>query len=115
MTTTVPAMVDGWEGLLPRISTLADDIPEIADLDFNPVMVSTDTVLTVDTGIRVAPSAPTTTYGATHYSADSAEAAAWTPHCRPGDSRRRPVPRSRRRRSLRPRRCWPASDPARPG
>jgi acyl-CoA synthetase (NDP forming)/GNAT superfamily N-acetyltransferase len=50
-----PADVPAVEDLLGRIGTLADDVPEIAELDLNPVIVGTDGVLTVDAKIRVAP------------------------------------------------------------
>jgi acyl-CoA synthetase (NDP forming) len=50
-----PADVAAVEDLLQRISTLADEVPEIAELDLNPVIVSADGVLTVDAKIRVAP------------------------------------------------------------
>ena len=56
-----PADVAAVEDLLQRIGTLADEIPEIAELDLNPVIVRTDGLLTVDAKIRVTPSAPTTT------------------------------------------------------
>jgi hypothetical protein len=72
MTTTMPAMVEEWaallsdgvaapadvaalEDLLQRISTPADEIPEIAELHVNPVIVGTDAVVTVNAKIRVAP------------------------------------------------------------
>jgi acyl-CoA synthetase (NDP forming) len=50
-----PADVAALEDLLERISTLADEIPEIAELDLNPVIVGADAVVTVDAKIRVAP------------------------------------------------------------
>ena len=50
-----PADVAALEDLLQRISTLADEIPEIAELDLNPVIVGADAVVTVDAKIRVAP------------------------------------------------------------
>jgi acyl-CoA synthetase (NDP forming)/GNAT superfamily N-acetyltransferase len=50
-----PADVAAVEDLLQRISTLADEVPEIAELDLNPVIVGADGVLTVDAKIRVAP------------------------------------------------------------
>jgi acyl-CoA synthetase (NDP forming) len=50
-----PADVAALEDLLQRISTLADEIPEIAELDLNPVIVGTDAVVTVDAKIRVTP------------------------------------------------------------
>jgi acyl-CoA synthetase (NDP forming)/GNAT superfamily N-acetyltransferase len=50
-----PTDVAGLEDLLQRIGTLADEIPEIAELDLNPVIVGVDGLSTVDAKIRVAP------------------------------------------------------------
>jgi acyl-CoA synthetase (NDP forming) len=50
-----PADVAAVEDLLRRIGTLADEVPEIAELDLNPVIVGTGGLLTVDAKIRVAP------------------------------------------------------------
>jgi acyl-CoA synthetase (NDP forming)/GNAT superfamily N-acetyltransferase len=50
-----PADVAAVEDLLQRIGALADEVPEIAELDLNPVIVGTDGLLTVDAKIRVAP------------------------------------------------------------
>jgi acyl-CoA synthetase (NDP forming) len=41
--------------LLLRVSRLADDIPEIAELDLNPVIARPDGVQAVDARIRIAP------------------------------------------------------------
>jgi acyl-CoA synthetase (NDP forming) len=49
------ADVDGIEDLLLRISTLADEVPEITELDLNPVIVGPGGVVAVDAKIRVAP------------------------------------------------------------
>jgi acyl-CoA synthetase (NDP forming)/GNAT superfamily N-acetyltransferase len=49
------ADVAAVEDLLVRIGTLADEVPEIAELDLNPVIVRPDGLLTVDAKIRVAP------------------------------------------------------------
>lgn len=49
------ADVDALEDLLLRISALADEVPEIAELDLNPVIVGPDGAVTVDAKIRVAP------------------------------------------------------------
>jgi acetyl coenzyme A synthetase (ADP forming)-like protein len=43
--------------LLLRVSQLADDFPEIAELDLNPVMATADALFAVDARIRVRPSA----------------------------------------------------------
>ncbi|HTX85856.1 MAG TPA: GNAT family N-acetyltransferase [Streptosporangiaceae bacterium] len=44
--------------LLLRVSRLADDLPEVADLDLNPVIARPDGAHVVDVRIRVAPTAP---------------------------------------------------------
>jgi acetyl coenzyme A synthetase (ADP forming)-like protein len=58
-------LVDGWRGtpaadrvalmdLLHRLSRLADDLPEIAELDLNPVLASPGGCVAVDSRIRIA-------------------------------------------------------------
>jgi acyl-CoA synthetase (NDP forming)/RimJ/RimL family protein N-acetyltransferase len=44
--------------LLLRVSRLADDLPEVAELDLNPVIARADGAHAVDTRIRVAPATP---------------------------------------------------------
>ncbi len=44
--------------VLLRVSRLADDLPEIAELDLNPVIARPDAVQAVDVRIRLAPAAP---------------------------------------------------------
>ena len=44
--------------VLMRVSRLADDIPEISELDLNPVIARPDGVVAVDARIRVLPQAP---------------------------------------------------------
>jgi len=44
--------------LLLRVSRLADDLPEVTDLDFNPVIARPDGVFVVDARVKVAPYAP---------------------------------------------------------
>ena len=39
--------------LLLRVSRLADDLPQVAELDLNPVIVRPDSVVAVDARIRV--------------------------------------------------------------
>jgi len=62
-------LLDGWRGapkadqaaledLLLRIGLLADQHPEIAELDCNPVLAGPDGAVIVDVRIRVEPSAP---------------------------------------------------------
>jgi hypothetical protein len=41
--------------LLHRLARLAEDLPEIAELDLNPILASRDGCVAVDTRIRVAP------------------------------------------------------------
>ena len=49
---------DAIADLLLRVSRLADDIPEIAELDLNPVIARPDGAHVVDVRIRIAPAAP---------------------------------------------------------
>jgi acyl-CoA synthetase (NDP forming)/GNAT superfamily N-acetyltransferase len=44
--------------LLLRVSRLADDMPEVTDLDLNPVIARPDGVFVVDARVKVAPYAP---------------------------------------------------------
>jgi acyl-CoA synthetase (NDP forming) len=44
--------------VLLRISRLADDLPEVAELDLNPVIATADGARAVDVRIRLAPAAP---------------------------------------------------------
>jgi acyl-CoA synthetase (NDP forming)/RimJ/RimL family protein N-acetyltransferase len=44
--------------LLLRVSRLADDLPEVAELDLNPVIARPDGAHVVDTRIRIAPATP---------------------------------------------------------
>ena len=50
--------VDALEDLLLRVGALADAIPEIAELDCNPVIVSTTDATAVDVKVRLAPPDP---------------------------------------------------------
>jgi acyl-CoA synthetase (NDP forming)/RimJ/RimL family protein N-acetyltransferase len=45
-------------GLLLRVSRLADDVPEVAELDLNPVIARPDGVQAVDLRVRVSPAEP---------------------------------------------------------
>jgi acyl-CoA synthetase (NDP forming)/RimJ/RimL family protein N-acetyltransferase len=45
-------------GVLLRVSRLADDLPEVAELDLNPVIARPDGAHVVDVRIRIAPTAP---------------------------------------------------------
>jgi hypothetical protein len=64
----VAKLVDGWRGapavdrvaladLLHRLSRLAADIPEVAELDLNPVLAGPDGCVAVDLRVRIARSA----------------------------------------------------------
>ncbi len=48
----------GLKDVLVRVSRLADDLPEVAELDLNPVIAGRDGVQAVDVRVRVAPAAP---------------------------------------------------------
>jgi hypothetical protein len=45
-------------GILLRVSRLADDVPELAELDLNPLIARPDGVFAVDARIRLAPAEP---------------------------------------------------------
>lgn len=51
--------VAALEEMLLRIAALADDFPELAELDLNPVVVTADGAIAVDVKIRLAPAEPT--------------------------------------------------------
>ncbi len=51
-----PAAIDALRHLLGQVGALADEQPGIAELDLNPVRVSTDQAVVLDARIRVAPS-----------------------------------------------------------
>ena len=55
---TPPVDTGALAGLLLRVSRLADDIPEVAELDLNPVIASHDGVQAVDARIRISPAQP---------------------------------------------------------
>jgi acyl-CoA synthetase (NDP forming) len=59
-------LLDGYRGrpvvsraavreLLLRLAALAEDLPEIAELDLNPVICSGDELVVVDAKVRIAP------------------------------------------------------------
>lgn len=50
-----PVAVKALEDVLQRVARLAGQVPEIAELDLNPVVASAEGVLAVDCRIRVAP------------------------------------------------------------
>ena len=53
-----PADLTALQDLLLRVSRLADDLPELAELDLNPVIARPDGVAVVDARIRLAPAEP---------------------------------------------------------
>jgi acyl-CoA synthetase (NDP forming)/GNAT superfamily N-acetyltransferase len=53
-----PADVGALADTLLRVSRLADDLPEVAELDLNPVIARPDGVFPVDTRVRVSPAEP---------------------------------------------------------
>jgi acyl-CoA synthetase (NDP forming)/RimJ/RimL family protein N-acetyltransferase len=55
---TPPADTGALAGTLLRVSRLADDLPEVAELDLNPVIARPDGVFVVDTRARVSPAEP---------------------------------------------------------
>jgi acyl-CoA synthetase (NDP forming) len=55
---TPPADVEALENLLLRVGRLADDIPEVAEMDCNPVIVSPAAATAVDVKIHVVPMPP---------------------------------------------------------
>ena len=48
----------GLAEILLRVSRLADDLPEVAELDLNPVIARPEDVQVVDARVRVTPAAP---------------------------------------------------------
>jgi acetate---CoA ligase (ADP-forming) len=53
-----PADEDALVDLLVRLARLADDLPEVAELDLNPVLALADRSVAVDARVRVARQAP---------------------------------------------------------
>jgi acyl-CoA synthetase (NDP forming) len=56
---TPAADTQALAGTLLRVSRLADDLPEVAELDLNPVIARPDGVHIVDVRIRIVPGTPT--------------------------------------------------------
>jgi acyl-CoA synthetase (NDP forming) len=57
-THSLPPAKDALRDMLMRVSRLAEDIPEISELDLNPVIARPDGAVAVDSRIRVVPQAP---------------------------------------------------------
>ncbi|TMS00346.1 GNAT family N-acetyltransferase [Nonomuraea basaltis] len=53
-----PADVDALADQVTRVGKLLEDLPQVAELDLNPVIVTPDGATTVDARIRVAPCEP---------------------------------------------------------
>jgi acyl-CoA synthetase (NDP forming) len=53
-----PVSTDALEDVLLRISRLADDLPEVAELDLNPVLARPEGCLAADARIRIMPAEP---------------------------------------------------------
>ena len=54
--------VDALEDMLLRIARLAEDVPEVAELDCNPLVLSASGALTLDVKCRLAPHIPRAGY-----------------------------------------------------
>ena len=55
---TPPVDTASLTDMLLRISRLADDLPEVAELDLNPVIATHDGACAVDARIRICPAHP---------------------------------------------------------
>jgi acyl-CoA synthetase (NDP forming) len=55
---SAPVAVDAVEDVLQRVARLAAVVPELAELDFNPVIVSPGGVEVVDSRVRIVPAPP---------------------------------------------------------
>jgi acyl-CoA synthetase (NDP forming)/GNAT superfamily N-acetyltransferase len=53
-----PADLDALRDVLLRVSRLADDLPEVAELDLNPVIARPDGAFAVDARIKIVPAEP---------------------------------------------------------
>jgi acyl-CoA synthetase (NDP forming) len=53
-----PADVSALADTLLRVSRLADDLPEVAELDLNPIMARPDGARAVDARVRITPAEP---------------------------------------------------------
>ncbi len=55
----LPVDTAALAGALIRVSRLADDLPEVSELDLNPVVASADGIHCVDVRVRISPAEPT--------------------------------------------------------
>lgn len=53
-----PADLEGLERLLSRLSRMAADLPQLAEVDFNPVLATTADVSVLDARVRLVPRRP---------------------------------------------------------
>jgi len=66
-----PADVAALPDVLLRVVALADDLPQVVELDLNPVLVHERGASVLDARIRVAPAAPPTPRGAAPAASDA--------------------------------------------
>jgi len=59
---TPAADLAALQDILIRVSRLADDLPQVAELDLNPVIARADGAYVVDTRVRVLPAQPADPY-----------------------------------------------------
>jgi acyl-CoA synthetase (NDP forming) len=57
-----PLDIAAVEDVLARVARLASDLPQVVELDLNPLLVQPDGVIAVDLKLRVAPAVPTDPY-----------------------------------------------------
>ncbi|MEV6291427.1 GNAT family N-acetyltransferase [Streptomyces sp. NPDC051896] len=57
-----PADLEGLEQLLLRLSRMAADLPQLAEVDFNPVLATTADVSVLDARVRLVPRTPQDPY-----------------------------------------------------
>ncbi|WP_445519802.1 bifunctional acetate--CoA ligase family protein/GNAT family N-acetyltransferase [Streptomyces sp. NEAU-174] len=57
-----PADLEGLEQLLSRLSRMAADLPQLAEVDFNPVLATTADVSVLDARVRLVPRGPQDPY-----------------------------------------------------
>jgi acyl-CoA synthetase (NDP forming) len=57
-----PADIAALQDLLQRVARLADDLPEVAELDLNPVIARPDGSYVVDARIHLRPAQPSDPY-----------------------------------------------------
>ena len=57
-----PTDLEGLEQLLLRLSRMATDLPQLAEVDFNPVLATTADVSVLDARVRVVPRTPQDPY-----------------------------------------------------